>query len=167
MKPNVLILPTQDEATTLTSLTVAESFTNAIFDRLEQKGHFQLEKEKKFRHQFLVEMQLIECDEIETAPPELAMSMHLKILELKGDKPKVILQEILGVNTLLEKPLCPHSAMSQKSEEFRISPMGLAQAKLTRVIADRIEDYILYHEKPDSWNSGEKILPSENKEKGI
>lgn len=162
-KPSILILPTIDEASSFSSSTVAESFTTAVFDRLEQKGHFLLEKEKKFGQQFLVQMQLLECEEIESTPSELAISIHLKILDVKGDKPKIILQEILGINTLLEKPLCPHTAMSPKSEEFRISPMGLAHAKLTREIASRIEDYILHCEKPDHRSFGEKNLqPSEH-----
>jgi hypothetical protein len=140
-KPAVIILPVVDGACNFTSSKVAQSFTDAVYNRLEQRTPFFLKKEKKPYGQFLVEMQLIELEEMQ-ATSELVISMHVKILDLRTDKPKVILQEVLNVNTLLERPLSPRTLLMQNNEEFRISPMGLAHAKLTREIARRIEESI-------------------------
>ena len=137
-KPYVVILPVEDEACTFSSLKIAELFTNVVTNLLEEKGHFSL---KKDTGQFLVQMQLIEMQENNEAPSDLAMSILLKILDTRSDK--VLLQEVLSVNTLLEKPLNPNAMLSQNSEEFRISPIGLAHTKLSRKIAMCIEEYIL------------------------
>ncbi|NGX47328.1 MAG: hypothetical protein K1000chlam3_00701 [Chlamydiae bacterium] len=137
-KPTVVVLPVEDEACTFSSLKIAESFTKAVTDLLEEKEYFSLEKDAG---QFLVQMQLIELQENGKTPSDLSMSILLKILDMQNNK--VILKELFSANTLLEKPLSPNAALSQNNEEFRISPMGLAHAKLSRKIAMCIEENIL------------------------
>ncbi|NGX37510.1 MAG: hypothetical protein K1000chlam2_00666 [Chlamydiae bacterium] len=137
-KPLVAISVMEDLAKTPLSSHAAEAFTKAVFERLQHKNRLHLAQSKAQGRQFLVTMQLVRHQEISQDPNELAISVLLKILDTRTEKPHVVLQEELSLNTPFEKPLT-----SWNDESFRISPMGLAHAKLSREIASRIEDYIL------------------------
>ena len=137
-KPLVAVAPMEDLAKTPLSSHAATAFTKAIFERLHNKNRLHITESKAQGRQFLVTMQLVRHQEIAQDPNELAMNVLVKILDTRGEKPQVILQEELSLSTLFEKPLT-----SWNDEAFRISPMGLAHAKLSREIASRIEDYIL------------------------
>lgn len=129
-KPSVAVEPVEDAACNFSSLKVAQSLTTSILERLEQKQVFAVEK----AGQFLVQMQLIELEQSGGKPLELSMSVHVKISNRASGK--VILQEVVMASTLLENG-------EQKAQENRISPLGLAIAKLSREITQRIEDYVL------------------------
>src|SRR5262249_35782817 len=92
--------------------------------------------------QFAVNMKLLQHEELPQTPPELAMSVQLEILDARFSPSVVILQEVISINTLLEKPLNDTRLIAFQDENFRISPLGLAHAKISREIAARIEDYV-------------------------
>lgn len=129
-KPSVAVEPVEDAACNFSSAKVAQSLSTSILERMEQKEVFAVEK----TGQFLVQMQLIELEQTDGKPPELSMSVHVKISNRASGK--IILQEVVMASTLLESG-------KQSAKENRISPMGLAIAKLSREITQRIEDYIL------------------------
>ena len=141
-KPLVAISVMEDLAKTPLSSHAAKAFTKAVFERLHHKNRLHLTRSKAQGRQFLVTMQLVRHQEISQEPNELAISILLKILDTRTEKPQVVLQEDLSLTTLFEKPLT-----SWNDEAFRISPMGLAHSKLSREIASRIEDYILLREQ--------------------
>lgn len=126
-----------DRAKACASSEASRLFTEHLTERLAEKNRLQLTKS---REQFAVKVELVQHQEIPQTLPELAMSIHLEILDKRFDPPKVILQEVISYNTLL-----PHSLSENdfQNEHFRISPIGLAHAKLSREIATRIEDYVL------------------------
>ncbi len=141
-KAIVAILPMEDCTETNLSTEIASALSQAVVERIEQKNPFNLATSRTQARQFLVTMQLIQHQESVLNPSELTVSVHLKILDLRSDKPKVILQEVLNHNTLLEMPLRSTDLVSWSNEAFRVSPMGLIHSKLSREIATRIEDYI-------------------------
>lgn len=129
-KPSLAVEPVEDVACNFSSLKVAKSLTTSVLERLEQKQVFAVEK----AGQFLVQMQLIELQQSDGKPPELSMSVHVKITNRPSGK--IILQEVVMASTLLEKG-------EEQARENRISPLGLAISKLSRDITQRIEDYVL------------------------
>jgi hypothetical protein len=141
-KPLVAIHPMIENAPTAFSEKAAEIFTQIISGRLMQKNQITLEQKHP---QYSVLMQLAYHDDGNQSTEELSVHIHLKILDLREDKPKVILHEILSSSTLFD----PKAILSSNWQDpsFRMSPMGLTQLKLSREIASRIEDYILLANK--------------------
>lgn len=86
---------------------------------------------------------------VSECPAELYMSARLKIFDLRGAAPKVILSETLSHSENIPKqftranlalPLLPDQ------EGFETTPQGIAHDLFAREIASRIEDYILMQE---------------------
>jgi|GEM_PF-3270970 len=139
-QPSIAILAIEDEACTFSSLKIADLLTSSVIRCVEQNKPFEIVQEKRAAR-YHIKMQLVELQESDTTPHDLTMSILLKILDTRNGK--VLLQEVLSVNTLLDEPLGPSTALSQNNAEFRISPLGLGSAKLSRKIATRIEESIL------------------------
>ncbi|MDN3506234.1 MAG: hypothetical protein P0S96_03295 [Simkaniaceae bacterium] len=139
-EPTIAVLAVEDEACTLSSLKIADLLTAYVTRSVEQTTPLALLQDKRDAR-YQVNMQLIELQEIESSPSELSMSILLKVFDTRSGK--VLLQEVLSVSTLLDKPLKPGANLSQNNKEFRISPLGLSSAKLSRKIASRIEEAIL------------------------
>jgi hypothetical protein len=138
--PLVAIQPIEDQACTFVSPNVVHLLSSSIATSMQHKQSFALTNQRRLAH-FLVKMQLVELQESENTPSELGMSVLVKVTDTRSHK--VLLQEILSVSTLLDKPLQPGPALSMGNEDFRISPLGLAQAKLCRKLAACIEEAIL------------------------
>jgi len=145
VKPLVVIEPMTSRYKTPFSEETAAIFTQSVLERLELKDRIIMESKHP---QFSVKMQLVQHERSAHNPSELTMHIHLEILDLREDKPKVILQEALSSSALVEKnePL----NIDWKDASFRMSPLGLAHQKLSREIAMRIEDYILLAKKGSS-----------------
>jgi len=124
--------PLSDEA--------AQIFTQAVVERLKQKDRIMMGSKHS---QFSVKMQLVGHEILPHNPSELNIQIHLEILDLREEKPKVILQEILSLNAYVQDEI----DINWKSPAFRMCPLGLAHRKLSREIATRIEDYILIAKK--------------------
>ena len=105
--------------------------------------------------EFVVFLELIEHEEVlnqsRTKPSDptlcssdLRMSVRVRVIDLRSG-PKVILQELIHDAHHIH-PQFNHINFYQvpwKDQSFTISPVGLAHAKLTKELAQRIEDYIL------------------------
>ncbi len=104
---------------------------------------------------FVVFMELIEHDEVplynqktddvQNSPAELNLSLRLRILDLRYETPRIILQEIIHDKHYVPKQFTKanfHQEPWGKSS-FSISPIGLAHGQLTKEVVARIEDYIL------------------------
>lgn len=135
-KPLVSILPIQNEA--VISETVGEIFSKTLLSRLQSQRNFLLETGKSGRSQFFVQLQFIDLQDTNQPPSDFILSVHLKIFENSSEKPKLILQEVFTTKTLLED----HNNDASK-DDFEITPLGLAGAKLSREIAGRIEEVIV------------------------
>ncbi len=69
----------------------------------------------------------------------LTMKARMKIVDIRGSDPKVIRQEIIQSNHMLEKGAFEASLRLKGTKGFQISPVGLAQARFVRDIVEKIE----------------------------
>ncbi len=74
----------------------------------------------------------------------LNMAMRLRVIDLRGQEPRVILQEV--IDHQLPAPPAYYSMDYDRypwgSEAFALSPMGLAHGKLVREVVSRVEGYV-------------------------
>lgn len=110
--------------------------------------------------QFVVFLELIEHEEIpkqsrkrltdmQDWSADFNMSMRIRVLDLRENEPKVVLQEIVRDSHFIPRPFTQANffQVAWGDECFNISPVGLAHAEFTKEIASRIEDYILMASK--------------------
>lgn len=79
------------------------------------------------------------------ASAEFAMSVRVRLFDLRGSEPKVVLQEIVSdIQRLPKQFTSAHfHQVAWGDDTYVISPLGIAHAGLAKEIAERIEDYIL------------------------
>ena len=104
---------------------------------------------------FIVFLELLEHKEVpkETVKPtppsmlaaELKVGLRLRIIDNRGDTPKVTLQEILQDSHFIPRQFNQYNfdQCSWDSEEFGLSPVGIAHSQLIKELKDRIESYVL------------------------
>ena len=75
----------------------------------------------------------------------LNMAVRLRVVDLRGSSPKIVLQEMIKESYFIPKTLIPtdYNTAVWGTDEFRNSPMGIAHAQLAQEIAARVSDYIL------------------------
>ncbi|MCB1084573.1 MAG: hypothetical protein KDK60_00555, partial [Chlamydiia bacterium] len=80
-----------------------------------------------------------------TPSSELSLVMRVRIFDLRGESPEVILQEFVQQTHLIPKPAKVEHEQPDKWKKltFSVTPMGLAHAQFSKEVASRIEDYIL------------------------
>ncbi len=103
---------------------------------------------------FVVFLELLEHREVprETGKPtppamlpaELKVGLRMRIIDNRGESPKVTLQEILQDSHFIPKQFNRYNfdQCAWDSEEFSLSPVGIAHSQLIKEIKDRIEGYI-------------------------
>ncbi|WP_316358173.1 CT253 family lipoprotein [Candidatus Neptunichlamydia sp. REUL1] len=108
------------------------------------------------RHEFVIFAELVEHD-IHSKPlkgsfvdkitpsSELSLSMRIRVFDLRGSHPEVILQEFVHQDHLIPKPskLNEPNPEKWKKMTFIVSPMGLAHMQFSKEVIKRVEDYIL------------------------
>lgn len=74
----------------------------------------------------------------------LALDFRVVVLDLRGDRPRVVLQEIVEHQEMLARPETNYNydRVRWGSEAYRHTPLGLAHNKLVREVAARLENYI-------------------------
>ncbi len=105
--------------------------------------------------QFVVFMELVEHEEVtkqdrkKTADPkdcsaDLNMSMRVRVFDLRGNEPKIVLQELVHDTHFIPRQFTQANfyQVPWGHESFSISPIGLEHAEFTKEIASRVEDYI-------------------------
>ena len=110
---------------------------------------------KSFDEDFVVFLEMIEHRETpnetgKKAAPEalsaqLNMSLRVRIVDLRGEMPKIALQEILQESHFVPRQFTQYNFHQSlwTTEEFGLSPVGIAHAQLIKELKTRIEDYIL------------------------
>ncbi|NGX50261.1 MAG: hypothetical protein K1060chlam2_00102 [Chlamydiae bacterium] len=107
-------------------------------------------------HEFVIFTELVEHDihakplkgnfmDKITPSSELTLTMRVRIFDLRGSKPEVILQELVHQSYLIPKPsnLSESNPLRWKKMSFNISPLGLAHSQFAKEVSGRIEEYIL------------------------
>jgi hypothetical protein len=74
----------------------------------------------------------------------LSLALRVRVIDLRNEKPKVILQEILDNDFVISRAYmnCDYKKMPWGTEAFTRTPMGIAHNRLIRTLVSRIESYI-------------------------
>jgi hypothetical protein len=112
-------------------------------------------KKTFFDQEFVVFMELTAHEELsyrspegtslKDGPSEILMKMRLRVFDLRGENPKIALQEILTNSHTLPKQFTQfHSdQIPWGSDHFSLSPLGMAHMQMAKEIAADLEEYIL------------------------
>lgn len=172
-KPSVAVAPLLDTTSFDTSWSLSEELTQGVMDLVASSGeiyvHSQQESpftenpfgtelswmKREFQgEEFVAFLELVEHEFTPVkakgiAPQEassnLNMGVRLRVIDLRGDTPRVVLQEMIRDSYFVPKTLIPtdYSIQVWGTEAYQKSPMGIAHAQLIQQIANRITDYIL------------------------
>lgn len=106
-------------------------------------------------HEFVVFLELVEHELVPAkgkenfSPQEVStnlnMSVRLRVLDLRGASPKIVLQEMIKENYFIPKTLIPtnYNVVTWGTADYTKTPMGIAHSQLADEIASRASDYIL------------------------
>lgn len=74
----------------------------------------------------------------------LTCALSVRVLDLRGAFPKIILQEVLDKDYVVAKPYmhCDYKKMAWGTEAFRYTPLGMAHNRLVHELTRRVEAYI-------------------------
>lgn len=109
--------------------------------------------------EFVVFLEMIEHSEIpnkansQSAPETLAanlnISVRLKIVDNRSETPVITLSEIIQDSHFVPRQFTRYNFHQSpwNTEEFSLSPVGIAHAQLVKELKSRIEDYILLAQK--------------------
>lgn len=75
----------------------------------------------------------------------LNMSVRVRVMDLRGNTPKIVLQEMVRDSYYIPKTLIPtnYNEIVWGSAEYQVTPMGIAHRQLTQEIVSRVSDYVL------------------------
>lgn len=86
------------------------------------------------------------ADKSSKEPTEMVLSlaMRVRVLDVRGDQPKVILQEVVNHEQLVTRPYsgCNYEKTHWGTEAYERTPLGMAHGKIAREIVARVEGYV-------------------------
>ncbi len=106
-------------------------------------------------HRFVAFMELVEHEEIplaprrdiplEKTPSELNISVRVRVVDVRSEIPRVVLQEVVSVSHAIPRQLnkANFERISPGGEGFYATPLGIAHEEICKEIASRIEKYTL------------------------
>ena len=105
--------------------------------------------------QFVVFLELVTHEEVpkqdrkkkialQNCSADLNMSMRIRVIDLRGNQPCIVLQELFHDSHFIPRPFTQENFLQVAwgDDCFSISPIGLAHSAFTKEIASRIEEYI-------------------------
>ncbi|HEY2811743.1 MAG TPA: CT253 family lipoprotein [Rhabdochlamydiaceae bacterium] len=108
------------------------------------------------KEEFVVFLELVHHEEVlkrtdvqeidpKTCPADLNMAMRVRVFDLRGEEPVVVLQEFVNGSHFIPRQFTQVNfhQVPWGEEGFNFSPLGLAHLDFAREISSRIEDYIL------------------------
>jgi hypothetical protein len=107
------------------------------------------------KEQFVVFLELLEHQEVaayktaknnkQAAPADLNMSVRIRILDLRSNRPQIVLQEIVHDSHHIPKQFSRANIdqIPWGKENYHVTPLGMAHIALTKELVSRLEDYIL------------------------
>ncbi len=75
----------------------------------------------------------------------ISLAMRVRVIDLRKDKPKVILQEVIDHDHLVAKPYLKtdYTRYPWGTEAYESTPFGLAHNRLVRELVSHVESYIV------------------------
>lgn len=123
--------------------------TDPVFDRIPVEELYGREATGAARLQgtdFLLLMELMSHTEVPYQRKQL--QLRLRILDLRGEEPRLVLQEIihnkLTVNKGLSWKEVDYALVKWPSDDYLRTPVGRAHARLARDVAKQVEHYVNY-----------------------
>jgi hypothetical protein len=101
--------------------------------------------------EFVVFSEVLEHEEVpvsyinvQSSPANLNMSVKVRIVDLRAENPRIVLQEILHESYHIPKQFTKENfrQIAWGKENYHVSPVGIAHSKLIKEIASRIDDYV-------------------------
>lgn len=99
--------------------------------------------------EFVVVTEIIHHDQISPVSPRpeaeaiVSLDVRLRVVDVRGETPQIILQELLNQNFMVGKAYArDYTKASWGTEIFNHTPMGMAHNRLLGEIVSRIEAYI-------------------------
>lgn len=172
-KPSVAIASMLDTTSFDANWSLSEELTESIMGLISENGKIYVhsKEESPFTEnpfgsnlswmkrefqadEFVAFLELVEHDFVpvktkgitsQEASHNLNMSVRVRVVDLRFNQPKIVLQEMIKDTYFIPKALIPtdYSVDVWGTEKFKKSPMGVAHAQLVKNISDRIADYIL------------------------
>lgn len=172
-KPTVAIASMLDTTSFDASWSISEELTAGVMSQISSTGsiYVRSQEESPFTEnpfsadlswmkrefqgeEFVAFLELVEHEfapvrtkgmTLQEASSNLNMAVRLRVIDLRPETPKIVLQEMIRDSYFVPKTLIPtdYSVDVWGTENFRKSPMGLAHAGFIKEIANRIADYVL------------------------
>ncbi len=169
-KPVVTIAPVVDSTSSELPWSLSEEFSSLVHSNINNKkalfvapkteadnllssndnpfaSDIKWVKERFNPNEFIVFLELIKHDTSavkDTNATNLNMSMRVRIVDIRGSEPKVILQESINESYYISKHASPtnYNNTCWGSNEYENSRMGMAHKHLAEEIVNRINDYV-------------------------
>ena len=155
--------------------SIAEELTSSIVQTMSGGGRIYIQSRDDFavaenpfsndlswmkqefqNQEFAVFLELVEHELVpsmkaknSSSPQEISnnlnMAIRIRVVDLRGSAPKIVLQEMVRDSYYIPKTLLPtdYSVTAWGTEDYPKTPMGIAHAQIAQEIAARISDYIL------------------------
>lgn len=175
-RPIVAIVPLIDHSDHGLSWNVSDELTKGLYAHLLEKHDLYLTHPEKITatlkrlsrendpfgtnlawvkrafagNEFVVFTELAKHEEVPQAgtdaAAELQIALRVRVIDLRDQKPQVILQEIVRKTEHVARPFTKahFTQVPWGDELFEISPLGMTHASITKELATRIDDYIQY-----------------------
>jgi len=171
-KPSLAIASMLDTTTFDASWSLSEELTAGVMSALSSTGQIYIHgsEESPFTEnpfgsdlswmkrefqseEFVAFLELVEHElvpvkskgvSLQEASNNLDMAVRIRVVDLRPQTPRIVLQEMVRDSYFVPKTLIPtnYSEITWGSEEYRKTPMGIAHNQLIGEIANRINDYI-------------------------
>lgn len=172
-KPSVAVAPMLDTTSFDAAWSLSEELTQSIAQTLSSSGQIYVKTQehcafsdhpfgsdlnwmkREFQgHEFVAFLELVEHEfspvkakgaSLQEASANLNMAVRIRVIDLRGLSPKIVLQEMVKDTYFVPKTLIPanYTVDTWGTEAFTKSPMGIAHGLLTNELAGRISEYIL------------------------
>lgn len=173
IKPSIAIASMLDTTSFDASWNLSDEITQGVMSRIASTGEVYVHSEQEspftqnpfdndlswMKREFHSEefVAFLELVEHEFAPvntkgvsahessSNLNMSVRLRVIDLRSDSPKIVLQQMIRDSYFIPKTLIPsdYSIDVWGTEGYHRTPMGVAHSQLIGEIANRIADYII------------------------
>lgn len=172
-KPNVVIAPIIDtSSTTDLSWSLSEELLDKVLAKVAIKSTLYVNKDEEINqipssdnpfgsdlswikteyspHEFVVFLEIAQHEIVKQkpnkmhSPSNLNTAIRMRIVDIRGAQPKIVLQELLKDSYYINKNLLiDYSEIVWGSERYRRTPMHSAHERVAKEITSRLNDYIL------------------------
>lgn len=139
-----------EELTTLVSRSIAQNRSLYVSTK-EELGYAEnpfgqdlsWAKQELKSYEFAVFMELV--DHSFNPSNNLNMAVRVRVVDLRGPEPKVILQEMVKQDYYVPRNLLPtdYNTVTWGTPDYRATPLNAAHLQLAQEISSRLGDYIL------------------------